>query len=101
MRLFCRAFGDERHSCIYRENDLFKGLSFPTISATGPNGGMFVFYPLACPFTELSTAHIAIIHYQPEHDDCAVIKQDQVCLISIVPGLATDSSLDLPLRFRR
>ncbi|KAM5541777.1 hypothetical protein V8D89_004506 [Ganoderma adspersum] len=42
------------------ENDLFKGLSFPTISATGPNG--------------------AIIHYQPDHDDCAIVKQDQIYL---------------------
>ncbi|KAI1789426.1 Creatinase/aminopeptidase [Ganoderma leucocontextum] len=42
------------------ENDLFKGLSFPTISATGPNG--------------------AIIHYQPDHDDCAVVKKDQIYL---------------------
>ncbi|EJF63579.1 Creatinase/aminopeptidase [Dichomitus squalens LYAD-421 SS1] len=42
------------------ENESFKGLSFPTISATGPNG--------------------AIIHYQPEHDDCAVVKKDQIYL---------------------
>ncbi|PIL27805.1 hypothetical protein GSI_10959 [Ganoderma sinense ZZ0214-1] len=42
------------------ENDLFKGLSFPTISATGPNG--------------------AIIHYQPDRDDCAVVKKEQIYL---------------------
>lgn len=27
-------------SSMCREQGLFKGLSFPTISATGPNGGM-------------------------------------------------------------
>lgn len=27
-------------SSLCREQGLFKGLSFPTISATGPNGGM-------------------------------------------------------------
>ncbi|TFK61424.1 putative Xaa-Pro aminopeptidase P, partial [Pluteus cervinus] len=42
------------------ELDLFKGLSFPTISSSGPNG--------------------AIIHYQPTRGDCAVIKKDQIYL---------------------
>ncbi|KAJ6608223.1 putative Xaa-Pro aminopeptidase P [Mycena sp. CBHHK59/15] len=42
------------------ELDLFRGLSFPTISSTGPNG--------------------AIIHYCPDANDCAVIKQDQIYL---------------------
>ncbi|TFY71297.1 hypothetical protein EVG20_g1690 [Dentipellis fragilis] len=42
------------------EQDLFKGLSFPTISATGPNG--------------------AIIHYQPDPNDCAVVKKEQIYL---------------------
>ncbi|KAF8217671.1 putative Xaa-Pro aminopeptidase P [Mycena galopus ATCC 62051] len=42
------------------ELDLFRGLSFPTISSTGPNG--------------------AIIHYSPDPKDCAVIKQDQIYL---------------------
>ncbi|KAJ7074966.1 peptidase M24, structural domain-containing protein [Mycena belliarum] len=42
------------------ELDLFRGLSFPTISSTGPNG--------------------AIIHYDPDPNDCAVIKQDQIYL---------------------
>jgi Xaa-Pro aminopeptidase len=42
------------------EQDLFKGLSFDTISSTGPNG--------------------AIIHYSPDPKDCAVIKKDQVYL---------------------
>ncbi|KAJ6572148.1 peptidase M24, structural domain-containing protein [Mycena capillaripes] len=42
------------------ELDLFRGLSFPTISSTGPNG--------------------AIIHYSPDANDCAVIKQDQIYL---------------------
>ncbi|KAJ7474540.1 putative Xaa-Pro aminopeptidase P [Mycena galericulata] len=40
------------------ELDLFRGLSFPTISCTGPNG--------------------AIIHYCPDANDCAVVKKDQV-----------------------
>ncbi|KIM33916.1 hypothetical protein M408DRAFT_87603 [Serendipita vermifera MAFF 305830] len=45
----------------YRKQlDLFMGLSFPTISSTGPNG--------------------AIIHYQPDPTDCAIIKKDQVYL---------------------
>ncbi|KAJ6600013.1 putative Xaa-Pro aminopeptidase P [Mycena vulgaris] len=42
------------------ELDLFRGLSFPTISSTGPNG--------------------AIIHYSPDANDCAVIKRDQIYL---------------------
>ncbi|KAJ7245380.1 Creatinase/aminopeptidase [Mycena haematopus] len=42
------------------ELDLFRGLSFPTISSTGPNG--------------------AIIHYSPDPNDCAVVKQDQIYL---------------------
>ncbi|KIO20986.1 hypothetical protein M407DRAFT_132041 [Tulasnella calospora MUT 4182] len=46
---------------LYRsENELFKGLSFPTISSTGPN--------------------CAIIHYQPEPETCAVLKKDQMYL---------------------
>ncbi|EIW74358.1 Creatinase aminopeptidase [Coniophora puteana RWD-64-598 SS2] len=43
-----------------KEQDKFVGLSFPTISSTGPNA--------------------AIIHYQPTPDDCAVIKKDQIYL---------------------
>lgn len=39
---------------------LQKGLSFDTISSTGPNG--------------------AIIHYKPDPADCAVIRQDQIYL---------------------
>ncbi|OJT08305.1 hypothetical protein TRAPUB_844 [Trametes pubescens] len=42
------------------EQGLFKGLSFPTISATGPNG--------------------AIIHYDPDPNDCAIVKKDQIYL---------------------
>ncbi|KAI9061629.1 Creatinase/aminopeptidase [Trametes sanguinea] len=42
------------------ELDLFKGLSFPTISATGPNG--------------------AIVHYDPDPNDCAIVKKEQVYL---------------------
>ncbi len=40
--------------------DGFKGLSFDTISSTGPNG--------------------AIIHYKPEHSSCAIIRADQMYL---------------------
>ncbi|KAH6887859.1 putative Xaa-Pro aminopeptidase P [Coprinopsis sp. MPI-PUGE-AT-0042] len=42
------------------ELDLFKGLSFTTISSTGPNG--------------------AIIHYSPDPKDSAIIKKDQIYL---------------------
>ncbi|KJA26862.1 hypothetical protein HYPSUDRAFT_36019 [Hypholoma sublateritium FD-334 SS-4] len=42
------------------ELKLFKGLSFPTISSTGPNG--------------------AIIHYSPDPNDCDIIKKDQIYL---------------------
>ncbi|KAJ9091009.1 hypothetical protein QFC19_009305 [Naganishia cerealis] len=42
------------------ENQLSKGLSFDTISSTGPNG--------------------AIIHYKPTEEDCAVIDKDQMYL---------------------
>jgi len=41
--------------------DLFKGLSFTTISSTGPNG--------------------AIIHYSPDREDCAIIDKDQLYLV--------------------
>jgi Xaa-Pro aminopeptidase len=42
------------------ELHLFKGLSFTTISSTGPNA--------------------AIIHYSPDPNDCAIIQKDQVYL---------------------
>ncbi|KZT61641.1 Creatinase/aminopeptidase [Calocera cornea HHB12733] len=42
------------------EMDLFMGLSFPTISATGSNG--------------------AIIHYQPDPKDCAIVELDSLYL---------------------
>ncbi|KAN0127203.1 Peptidase M24, structural domain containing protein [Lactarius tabidus] len=42
------------------ELSLFKGLSFTTISSTGPNA--------------------AIIHYSPDPNDCAIIQKDQVYL---------------------
>lgn len=42
------------------ELDLFRGLSFPTISSTGPNA--------------------AVIHYSPDPNDCAIIKKDQIYL---------------------
>ncbi|KAJ7249434.1 putative Xaa-Pro aminopeptidase P [Mycena rebaudengoi] len=52
------------------ELDLFRGLSFPTISSTGPNG--------------------AIIHYSPDANDCAVVKQDQVRVLSTFFDGTTD-----------
>ncbi|KAG1887630.1 peptidase M24, structural domain-containing protein [Suillus subluteus] len=42
------------------ELDLFRGLSFTTISSTGPNA--------------------AVIHYSPDPDDCAIIRKDQIYL---------------------
>ncbi|RDB30249.1 putative Xaa-Pro aminopeptidase P [Hypsizygus marmoreus] len=42
------------------ELSLFKGLSFTTISSTGPNA--------------------AVIHYSPDPADCAIIKKDQIYL---------------------
>ncbi|KAJ8508751.1 hypothetical protein ONZ45_g8992 [Pleurotus djamor] len=42
------------------ELELFKGLSFTTISSTGPNG--------------------AIIHYSPDPKDCAIVRRDQIYL---------------------
>ncbi|KAF7323583.1 RNA helicase [Mycena kentingensis (nom. inval.)] len=44
-----------------KELDRFVGLSFPTISSTGPNG--------------------AIIHYCPDANDCATVKLDQVSMV--------------------
>lgn len=38
----------------------FKGLSFDTISGSGPNG--------------------AIIHYKPERETCAIVRRDQMYL---------------------
>ncbi|EIN09077.1 Creatinase/aminopeptidase [Punctularia strigosozonata HHB-11173 SS5] len=43
-----------------KEGELFQGLSFTTISSTGPNG--------------------AIIHYSPDPEDCAIIRKDQIYL---------------------
>ncbi|KAH8889541.1 Creatinase/aminopeptidase [Thozetella sp. PMI_491] len=42
------------------QKDLFKGLSFPTISSTGPNA--------------------AVIHYKPEHGTCATIDPNAIYL---------------------
>ncbi|KAJ4467003.1 peptidase M24, structural domain-containing protein [Lentinula aciculospora] len=52
--------GAEQLEKFRSELPLFKGLSFDTISSTGPNG--------------------AIIHYSPDPKDCAVIKRDQIYL---------------------
>jgi len=66
----------------YRKQlDLFMGLSFPTISSTGPNG--------------------AIIHYQPDPKDCATVDKDQVPTLSLfftISGLKYLS--DIFVRFR-
>ncbi|TFY77773.1 hypothetical protein EWM64_g6237 [Hericium alpestre] len=48
------------------ELDLYKGLSFPTISSTGPNA--------------------AIIHYQPDPADFAVVKKEQAYLSQFLDG---------------
>ncbi|CAL1708592.1 unnamed protein product [Somion occarium] len=42
------------------ELDLFRGLSFTTISSTGPNG--------------------AVIHYSPDPADCSIIQKEQIYL---------------------
>ncbi|KAI0316094.1 Creatinase/aminopeptidase [Amylostereum chailletii] len=52
--------GADRLEKFRSELDLFKGLSFTTISSTGPNG--------------------AIIHYSPDPKDCAIIRKDQIYL---------------------
>ena len=61
----------------HREGDLFRGLSFTTISATGPNGGEFQWH-----FSNLAAVikshFVAIIHYSPDPNDCATVKKDQV-----------------------
>lgn len=64
-----------------RELDLFKGLSFTTISSTGPNG--------------------AIIHYSPDPNDCDIIKKDQVCNNPRTYDILLIWVLDLSLRLRR
>ncbi|CCM01193.1 uncharacterized protein FIBRA_03241 [Fibroporia radiculosa] len=56
------------------ELDLFRGLSFATISATGPNG--------------------AIVHYKPEPADCAVVQKDQIYLCDS-GGQYTDGTTDV------
>ncbi|KAF8632157.1 hypothetical protein AX17_004898 [Amanita inopinata Kibby_2008] len=52
--------GSDKLEEFRSELDLFRGLSFTTISSTGPNG--------------------AIIHYSPDPADCAIIKKDQIYL---------------------
>lgn len=46
---------------VRRKQDKFKGLSFTTISSTGPNA--------------------AIIHYSPSATECAKIDRDQASLL--------------------
>ncbi|KAF8156834.1 Creatinase/aminopeptidase [Crassisporium funariophilum] len=52
--------GSDQLEKFRSELDMFQGLSFTTISSTGPNG--------------------AIIHYSPDPNDCDIIKKDQVYL---------------------
>jgi len=52
--------GSEKLESFRSELALFQGLSFPTISSTGPNG--------------------AIIHYQPDEKTSATIKKEQIYL---------------------
>ncbi|KAF8804633.1 Creatinase/aminopeptidase [Phlegmacium glaucopus] len=52
--------GSDQLAKFRSELDLFQGLSFTTISSTGPNG--------------------AIIHYSPDPNDCDIIKKDQIYL---------------------
>jgi hypothetical protein len=59
-----REYSKGHFNCIIlsvsRELEHFKGLSFPTISSTGPNA--------------------AIIHYQPSPTDSAIVERDQIYL---------------------
>ncbi|KAF8120222.1 peptidase M24, structural domain-containing protein [Boletus edulis] len=52
--------GSDKLEEFRSELDLFRGLSFTTISSTGPNA--------------------AIIHYSPDPQNCAIIKKDQIYL---------------------
>lgn len=66
--------------CSDSENKLSKGLSFDTISSTGPNGGEHMSsYDEFSVLNRFSRA-IAIIHYKPTEEDCAVIDKDQMYL---------------------
>ncbi|CAE6458159.1 unnamed protein product [Rhizoctonia solani] len=66
------------------ELDLFKGLSFTTISSTGPNGGKIQVF--LATHTENSSLHyllldqLAIIHYSPPEEGSAEIKKEQIYL---------------------
>ncbi|KDR68377.1 hypothetical protein GALMADRAFT_257027 [Galerina marginata CBS 339.88] len=52
--------GSDQLEKFRSELDFFQGLSFTTISSTGPNG--------------------AIIHYSPDPNDCDIIKKNQIYL---------------------
>jgi len=65
---------------LFRELDLFQGLSFTTISSTGPNGGEIVLSLIHTYFDLLMFASQAIIHYSPDPNDCDIIKKDQIYL---------------------
>ncbi|THU92778.1 Creatinase/aminopeptidase [Dendrothele bispora CBS 962.96] len=67
-----------------RKLALFKGLSFDTISSTGPNGGK-MFICLLEGFSGFGAEYVfffvlAIIRYSQDPKDCAVIKQNQIYL---------------------
>ena len=50
--------------------------------------------PRACPVT----VSVAIIHYQPDPNDCSIIKKDQVNNLMRFPFSTTDLPyIDLPL----
>lgn len=66
---------------VYSELDLFRGLSFDTISSAGPNGGTFSFDSGTLPLLKIVLLP-AIIHYKPDPADCAIIRKDQVCWLS-------------------
>ncbi|KAH0834715.1 peptidase M24, structural domain-containing protein [Lanmaoa asiatica] len=53
--------GSDKLEEFRSEHDLFRGLSFPTISSAGPNA--------------------AIIHYSPDPNNCAIITKDQVSML--------------------
>ena len=57
--------------------DLFRGLSFCTISSTGPNAGTFIFL-ICIHHVYDSPIPQAIVHYSPDPVNSAVIKKDQV-----------------------
>ena len=94
----CATFCISTDICV-SELDFFKGLSFTTISATGPNGGEdFCFFDSDHVH---GVASIAIIHYSPDPNECAVIKKDQVCVLFRNTHIVDLQSVVVSLRFGR